>query len=105
MLYGRVSVKPLTGEDEMKSYLQPEEYAYGKRGGVYGRRFVLPLAAYSTSDHRYLVTEYLVSGKANIADTYFSIPAYAIVHGKRVKGYITADDNGNMQFNAYSDKM
>ena len=32
------------------------------------------------------------------ADTFFSIPAETRYMGKRVKGYVTGDDNGNLVF-------
>ena len=32
------------------------------------------------------------------ADTYFSIPAVTHYFGKRIKGYVTGDDNGNTVF-------
>lgn len=32
------------------------------------------------------------------ADTYFSIPAVCKIMGKRVKGYVTSDDNHNLVF-------
>lgn len=32
------------------------------------------------------------------ADTYFSIPAVCSLGGKRVRGYVTSDDSGNLVF-------
>lgn len=32
------------------------------------------------------------------ADTFFSIPAYCMLQGKLVRGYITGDDNDNLVF-------
>ena len=32
------------------------------------------------------------------ADTYFSIPAVCSLFGKRVRGYLTGDDEGNLVF-------
>ncbi len=32
------------------------------------------------------------------ADTYFSIPAVCSIRGKRVRGYITSDGDGNLVF-------
>lgn len=40
---------------------------------------------------------------AGIPDTAFSIPAYRKVRGKRIKGYVTIDDNGEYRFNVYRD--
>lgn len=38
--------------------------------------------------------------KCGIPDTYFSIPAYARIHGKHVKGFVTSEETG-FQFNVY----
>lgn len=32
------------------------------------------------------------------ADTYFSIPAVCKLAGKRIRGYVTGDDDGNLVF-------
>lgn len=42
----------------------------------------------------------LVAFRAAVADTFFTCPAFIVRKGKRVKGYLTAED-GVLFFNAY----
>jgi hypothetical protein len=38
------------------------------------------------------------------ADTYFSIPAVTRYKGKRIKGYLTTDQDGGAEFRPYIDQ-
>lgn len=42
----------------------------------------------------------IVAVRAAVADTFFTIPAHIIRKKKRVRGYLTTDDNG-LRFHAY----
>lgn len=63
------------------TWLEGEEFAY-PNGGMTRRAYV------RCEDGQLRVV------KCGIPDTYFSIPAYARIHGKRVKGFVTSDENG-----------
>ena len=88
-------------EDDMKTYVEPEENAYPHGGQT--RKFVAYLSMYLAGSGRipgrYVDSEYLVSGKGGIPDTFFSIPGYAIVKGKYVPGYLTVREDGEYLFN------
>lgn len=62
----------------METRIDPEEYAYGARGGVFGRRG----KAYGPDGK-------LRSFVASIPDTFFSVPARMTVNGKRLKGFVS----------------
>ena len=63
------------------TWLEGEEFAY-PHGGMTRRCYAL------CSDGIKRAV------KCGIPDTYFSIPAYARIAGKRVKGYVCSDDDG-----------
>ena len=69
------------------TWLEGEEFAY-PNGGMTRRCYAV------CPDGQLRVV------KCSIPDTYFSIPATARIQGKRVKGFITTDENG-FKFNVY----
>lgn len=69
------------------TWLEGEEFAY-PNGGMTRRCYAM------CSDGQLRVV------KCSIPDTYFSIPAIARIHGKRIKGFITSDESG-FTFNEY----
>jgi len=61
------------------TWVQSEEAAYS-RGGM-------------TRKARCLCADHIIRAvRCGIPDTYFTIPAYRIIKGKRVKGYVSQDD-------------
>lgn len=69
------------------TWLEGEEFTYPS-GGLHRRCYAL------CPDNKLRVV------KCGVADTFFSIPAYARIKGKRVKGFITSDEHG-FKFNVY----
>jgi hypothetical protein len=69
-----------------RTHLDPEEKCY-PHGGQH-RKFTARLGR----------TDYLVTGKCGLPDTYFSIPGHARIRGKRVRGYVTYDGFGDGEF-------
>ena len=72
------------------TWLEGEEFAY-PNGGMTRRAYA------RCNDGQLRVV------RCGIPDTYFSIPAYARIHGKRIKGYVSSDD-GTFTFNAYQNQ-
>ena len=70
--------------NEMKNgtWIQPEQCAYGSRGGTYGRR-----AKVVCPDGRLRIV------RCTIADTFFSIPALLTMGGKIHRGFVYSEDN------------
>lgn len=76
-------------------FLADEELAYGARGPILNRPFRAQLDGAEPG-----VT---VTGKAGVPDTFFSIPAFAYIKGKRTRGFIMMDD-GLLLFVPYKEK-
>ena len=70
------------------TWLEGEEFAYPK-GGMTRRCYAV------CPDSKKRVVH------CGIPDTVFTIPAYARIEGKRVKGFVTSDENG-FKFNMYT---
>ena len=93
-----------------ETWIDPEEFAYGQRGGVYRRRGKARLLhnSYHRGDEN-LPYGQIVSFKASIADTYWSVPAKIRIKGKTIVCYVRLGDSefeilpeGNSQFPAYN---
>ena len=72
---------------DQATWLQPEEYCY-PRGGMTRKALCV-----CEDGIKRIIT-------CGIPDTYFSIPAFRVVEGKRLKGYIYSED-GAYLFRAY----
>lgn len=73
------------------TWLEGEEFCY-PNGGMTRRCFAL-----CADGERRVV-------KCGIPDTYFSIPATARVHGKRVSGYVDSDETEGFRFHEYGNR-
>jgi hypothetical protein len=67
------------------TWLEGEEFAY-PNGGMTRRAYV------RCEDSQMRVV------RCGIPDTYFSIPAYARVQGRRVKGFVTSSEDDGFKF-------
>ena len=84
---GRRTIAVHVGE----TWLEPEELCY-PNGGMTRKAYAI-----CEDGQKRIVT-------CGIPDTYFSIPAFRIIRGKRVKGYVSSDETG-FHFKAYKGSM
>ena len=75
-------------ELSLGTWIEPEEAAY-PNGGFKRRAYVL------FPDGKLRVV------RCSIPDTWFSIPAVALIRGRRVKGYLSINDGNAAVFNEY----
>lgn len=79
--------------------LDREEFAYGARGSVFGRRGTAIVVRNKFNPIPGLPYGEIRSIRAGVPDTYFSIPARLRFRGRTVRGFLTVQ--GNSKGHAY----
>jgi hypothetical protein len=87
--YMTMRVEATINEDG--TWLEPEEFCY-PHGGFTRRAY----AQFPDGKLRLV--------RCSITDTFFSIPGFARINGKRVRGFLSSNDAGGLKFTPFAKK-